>query len=94
MIKLITEGVDQKPDTVFDVEYCSHIDENEKLQALQKNPWDTYRDLNKVVSSKVCLMNKIGLERILLIDSDAEKIQGFLNNTLQTSEYSADDVLG
>ena len=24
----------------------------------------------------------------------AEKIQGFLSNSLQTSEYSADDVLG
>ena len=70
------------------------MDENPRLRPLQKNHWDNYRDLNKVVTSDLCQRYQIGLGKICLIDNEVEKVQGCLENTILSSGYTTQDILG
>lgn len=58
------------------------MDENPRLRPLQKNHWDTYRDLNKIIASDYCRENRIGLTSICVVDSEAEKVQSCIENAI------------
>ena len=79
---------------VFDHEYCTNFKDNPKLISLQENHWDTYRDLNKVVLSKVCRERNIKLNQICLVDNDIKKLQECLANCILSPCYTDEDVLG
>ena len=59
-----------------------------------KTHWDAYRDLDKVVMSDYCLEHKIVLGKICLIVNEAEKLQSCRENSILSSGYSAEDILG
>jgi hypothetical protein len=79
---------------IFDQEYCSRMAEDKYYSELMKDPWDTYRDLDKVFSHKFCVDNQINLSNALLVDSDPRKVQLFLANSITSEEYCKEDVNG
>ena len=68
--QVLSENEGLLPFEIFDGECSTKMDENPRMKALQKNHWDTYRDLNKVVMSDLCRENKIGLGQICLVDNE------------------------
>ena len=51
VVRMIAEGEDIGHFKIFDAKYCTKLDNNSRLKPLQKNHWDTFRDLGKVVNS-------------------------------------------
>ena len=45
-----------------------------------------------ILQSDICKNDRIGLDQILLLDSENKKLQGHLENSLLTSAYEASDV--
>lgn len=45
-----------------------------ELERLIEEPWDTYRDLDKVFKDYFCEKNKFNYANTLVVDSDARKV--------------------
>ena len=58
------------------------------MNTLVKDPWDTFRDLEKVFNDPYSQENDITYTNSLLIDSDPRKVQKFLTNSLTCVEYT------
>ena len=54
--------------------------------------YDRYRDLNEVFKSKVCTENEFSFHNTLMIDSDSDKVQLFLENSIVNEPYTMKDV--
>ena len=61
-------------------------------EPLAEDPWDTYRDLNKVFADDFCKKNSFDQTNTLLVDSDQRKVQFWLQNSITDLEYTKDDV--
>ena len=73
--EVICEGHDGvEPLVIYDRDHCSLVSKNPQLRPIQKNKWDTYRDLNKVLASDLCQEQKINQENICIFDNDVEKV--------------------
>ena len=59
---------------------------------LAENEWDTYRDLQKVFQSNIFALKKFDRKNTLLIDSESEKVQLWLENSLIIDPYTKEDV--
>ena len=59
---------------------------------LAENEWDTYRDLQKVFHSNIFALKKFDRKNTLLIDSESEKVQLWLENSLIIDPYTKEDV--
>ena len=54
--------------------------------------WATYRDLTKVFNDPKIQQKAFAASNTLLIDSEAEKVQLWLSNSLVVEPYSKEDV--
>ena len=58
----------------FDQAYCSLMKDHPYYTNLQEDPWDTYRDLEKVFASDFCKKNNFNVANTLLLDSSECKV--------------------
>jgi hypothetical protein len=79
---------------IFDQEHTSKMADDKYYKELMKDPWDTYRDLNKVHAHEYCKTNNINLSNTLVVDSDPRKLQFCLANSITSEEYCKFDVMG
>ena len=54
ILGVISEGREPIDFPLFSKAYCSMMDDFPNLKPLQNNPWDDFRDINKVAGSDVC----------------------------------------
>jgi hypothetical protein len=59
----------------FDRKFCRPMKGNEALKDLAEDPWDTYRDLDKVFKHIFCKKHNFNIANTILIDSDNSKLQ-------------------
>ena len=62
-------------------------------QKIAKNYWDRYRDLKLVFNTKLCKEKGFNLQNTLNIDSDSEKVQLNLQNSIVSEPYLVEDIL-
>ena len=59
---------------------------------LIEEPYDTFRDLQRVFDDQFCRDNGFDASNTLLIDSESKKVQLWLDNALITEPYLKEDV--
>ena len=59
---------------IFDQAYCSFMKDHPYYTNLLEDPWDTYRDLEKVFADDFCKKNNFNVVNTLLIDSSERKV--------------------
>ena len=77
---------------IFDREYCTQMRHFKYYSEISDEPYDTFRDLQKVFDDKFCKDNGFNASNTLLIDSDSKKVQLWLDNSLITEPYLKEDV--
>ena len=84
--------IDQSLWIIFDSDYCTDYNESPHFKGIKTEWYEKFRDLSKVVDSRLCLDLSIGIEDCLMIDSENKKIQGYLNNSLRSSAFDEHDL--
>ena len=59
---------------------------------IKKESYDRYRDLNEVFKSEICIKAGFSFNNTLLIDSDSDKVQLFLENSIVNEPYNIQDI--
>ena len=77
---------------IFDREFNTEMIQSNYYKKLAVNSWDTYRDLQKVFDSQICQMVGFGQENTLMIDSESEKVQLWIENALIVNQYVKEDA--
>ena len=57
VVKMIAQDDSIGPFEIFDAQHCTEMSRNSRYKPIQKNHWDTLRDLGKVVNSDFCRDN-------------------------------------
>jgi len=81
----------------FDQEHCSKMKDHPEYEKLAVNDWDTYRDLDKIFASDFTKDEATdeqiySYQNTLMIDSDSNKVQFDLANSLIKRPYDWCDV--
>ena len=78
----------------FDQKYCSLMVESEFYKPLMEEgqDWATYRDLQKIFDEPQMKEQGFNASNTLLIDSESEKVQLWLENSLILDPYTKEDV--
>ena len=79
---------------IFDREYCSLMKDCDHYKKLmpEGEDWATYRDLEKVFADPKMQQKGFNATNTLLIDSEAEKVQLWRENSLVVEPFTKEDV--
>ena len=77
---------------VFDQSFSPLMKDHPYYTDIKTETYDRYRDLNEVFKSEMCIKNGFSFNNTLLIDSDSDKVQLFLANSIVNEPYKMQDV--
>jgi hypothetical protein len=72
--RILTKELYNNVVRLFDQSHCTFMSKDAELERLIEEPWDTYRDLDKVFKDYFCEKNKFNYANTLVVDSDARKV--------------------
>ena len=73
---------------IFGREYNTEMAKSKYYEKLAENPWDTYRNLQKIFEDSVVAAVGFNQDNTLMIDSESEKVQLWLQNSLVVEQYT------
>jgi hypothetical protein len=77
---------------VFDQSFCPLMKDHPYYTEIKTDTYDRYRDLHEVFKSEICTKKGFSFHNTLLIDSDSDKVQLFLENSIVNEPYKMEDV--